>query len=80
MFLDKIIELFLEKDVFWVDVGVYKTEASIVVLVLEGCADDLEHGRNSCAACDHANLAREGGSVLELALGTLDADGVANFE
>lgn len=77
---DQVIELDAEQDIVLVDVGVDERELGRVAGVEERVARDLQHGRDSSSTSDHANLRGEGGCVLELPLGTLDADLVADFE
>ena len=77
---DKGIEFLFQQNVLGVDVGIYERETCAVHGVFECGTDDLKHGGDARAACDHANFTGEGGAVLELALGSLDADGVADLE
>ena len=77
---DEVVELDLEQDVVLVDVGVDEGELGRVAGVEEGVARDLEHGGYASAASDHAEFGGELGGVLELALGSLHLDGVANLE
>ena len=76
----ELVELGAEQDVLDVDVRVDEVQLGLVPGVLECGADDLEHGRDTGTASDHADLLAEGRVVFELALGTLDADLVADFE
>jgi hypothetical protein len=80
VFHDEGIKLLLEENVFVIDISVYETETRAVARVLEGCTDDLKHRSDTCTTSNHAKLARQDGAVLELALGSFDANGVANFE
>ena len=74
------IEFLFQQDVLEVDVRVYERETCAVHGVFECGTDDLKHGSDARATRDHANFAGEGGAVLELALGSLDAYGVADLE
>lgn len=76
----ELVEVGLEEDISLADVRVEEGDGGAVEGVLEGGADDLDHGRDTCAAGDHAEVADEVGSVHEVALGALDADGVADLE
>jgi hypothetical protein len=77
---DESIEFGSKQNVLRVDVGVDEGETGAVSRVIESCADDLEHGCDARATCNHANLATEGWGVLELALWTLHADRVTDAE
>jgi hypothetical protein len=74
------VELVLHEDVLDADVGVDERDLRRVERVLHGCLDDLEHGRDTGAASDHADISREVGAVEEQTLGALDADLLADFE
>lgn len=74
------LDLVLEEDVLLVDVGVDEGDGGVVEGVLQGGFDDLDHGGDTGAAGDHADVRREGGVVDEVALGALDADFVVYFE
>ena len=76
----QLVQLLLQQDIFKVNVRVDQTELRAVLGVLEGGADDLEHGRYAGSACDHAEGSRERGGVGELTFGTFDADGLADGE
>ena len=80
IFGGEVIEFFSEKNVVKVYVGVDEGEFRPVGRVLEGSSDDLEHGCYASTAGNHANVTREGGGVLEEALGATDLDFVAYFE
>ncbi|KAI3481059.1 hypothetical protein L1887_56633 [Cichorium endivia] len=75
----KLVELLLEQDVLLLDVGVDKVDLRLVAGVLEDSTDDLQAGRKSSAAGDHAEVARQAGRVLHLALGALDRDEIADL-
>lgn len=80
MFLRQLIQLRPKQDILGVDVRVDERELGAVEGVLEGGADDLEHGGYARPSCDHADFAAEGGVVLELAFRTFDADFVADLD
>ena len=76
----KLVDLLLEQDVFFVHVGVDEAELGLVGTVTERRTRNLDHGRNASSASNHAEVAREASTVVELALGSLDAYMVANLE
>ena len=76
----QLVKLLLEQDVVRVDVGINERELSAVEGVLERGMDDLQHGSDARPARDHADFTRERRAVVELSLGALDADLVADFE
>ena len=80
VFGGEVVEFFAEQNVVDVYVGVDEGEFRLVGRVFEGSSDDLEHGGYAGTAGDHANVTRQGGGVLEEALGTANLDHVANFE
>lgn len=61
-----------------VDVGVDEGDFGLVCWIGENGAKDLVHGGDTCASGNHAELADEAWTVVKLALGTLDANLVAN--
>ena len=63
-----------------VDVGVDEGDFSLVCGIGENGAQDLVHGGDTCAPGNHAELADEAWTVVELSLGTLDTNLVANVE
>jgi hypothetical protein len=77
---DEGIEFLFQQNVLEVDIGIYERETCAVHGVFECGTDDLKHGGDACATRDHAKFTGEGGAVLELALGSLDADGVTDLE
>lgn len=52
----------------------------LVLRVLGDGADDLQHGSNTRSTGNHTKVADHVGGVLELALGTANLDGLADFE
>lgn len=78
--VEKLFEVVLEEDILFVDVGVYESDGGLVKGIAEGSTDDLDHGGDAGAACDHADVVGDAWRVLEVALGTLDANLVAEFE
>lgn len=57
VFLRKLIQFGAQQDILDVHVGIYECELGTVQRVLQGCTDDLEHGRNSGSSSDHAQFA-----------------------
>ena len=78
MFLGQLVQLFLEQDVVKCDIGIDERKLRLVVWVLEHGSDDLEHRRDAGTACKHTDVRAQSGPVVELALGSFDADMVAN--
>jgi hypothetical protein len=74
------VQLLLEQDILGADIGVDQAEFGLVCGVLQDSANDLEHGRDSGAACYHTQLARETRAVYELAFGAFDVNIVTDFE
>lgn len=74
------IEVLLEQDILHVDVGEEQVDLGGVTsgAATDDSADDLEHGGDSSATCDHAKVAHHVGSVDHGALGSLDFDGLAD--
>jgi len=63
-----------------VDIGIDEGDFGLVYGIGENGAEDLVHGGDTCTSGNHAELADKAGTVIELALGTLDANLVANGE
>ena len=76
----KLIEFLLEQDVFFVHIGIDEAELGLVGTVTERRTRNLKHGGNTRSTSDHTKVARKTLVVVELALGTLDTDVVANLE
>jgi len=79
MDIEKLLEVVLEENVFFIDVGVDEGDGGGVEGVSEGGTDDLDHGCDSSTACDQVEVRRQTGGVTEVALGTLNADGVTDL-
>jgi hypothetical protein len=78
--LGQLIQLLLEKNVLWVDVGVDEAELSPVGGVFESGANDLQHGGDSSPTSNHPNGAGESWGIHELTFGTFDSDLVTNLQ
>lgn len=78
--LGQQVELLLQQNIFGVHVRVDQAELRAVLGVLQSSANDLQHWRDTSAASNHAEVTRQRWRVCELALGTLDAYLVAEFE
>jgi hypothetical protein len=78
--LDEIVQLLLEQNVLDIHVGVDQVQPCLVRGIFEHGADDLQHGRYSGSARNHAQFATELGGVLELASGSFDLDFVAYLQ
>ena len=76
--LCEVIQLGLEQDVFNIDVGVDERDLGLVQGIFHDGANDLEHGSNASAACNHTKVARQGCVVVELSLGSTDTDFLTN--
>jgi len=74
------LKVILEKNIILVDVGVDEGNGSTVEGVPEGGADDLDHGGDTSTTGNQAEMANHVGGVVEVTLGTLDTDGVANLQ
>lgn len=74
------VEVLLEQDILDVDVGEEQVDLGGVTsgAATDDGADDLEHGGDAGAACDHAEVADHVGGVDHGALGALDFDGLAD--
>lgn len=77
---NQVVEFDAEEDIIFVDIGVDDSEFGWVTGVEERVAGDLEHGCDTGTASNHAKFGSKVGSEDELALGTLDADVIANLE
>lgn len=80
IFLREFIEFSTEEDILNVDISVDEGNLRAIKRVFEGSTDDLEHGRNASAACNHTDLASERCMVPELALGSPDTNFIADLE
>ena len=76
----QLVQFGPEQDILWVNIGVNKAELGLVRRVLEGGADDLEHGSDSGSPSDHSELTRQVRGIDEFTLGTLDLHFVSNVE
>jgi hypothetical protein len=76
----KLLKLLSQKYILLIDIGKDEVYLCSVRAVFEDCADDLEHGSDSCAPCNHTECANETGAVDHLTFGAFDFDGVANFQ
>lgn len=77
---DQVIQFDAQQDVFLSNVGVDEAELGWVTGVEEGVADNLEHGGDASSAGNKTKLLGQGWGVDELALGSLDADIIADLE
>jgi hypothetical protein len=80
MLRGEVVQLLFEENVLVVDIGIDKAQLRGVHRVLEDGTDDLKHGCDASTTGNHANFASEAQFVVELALGTLDLNLVANLE
>jgi hypothetical protein len=78
--VEKFLEVIFEENVLFVDVGVYERDGGGVERVPESGTDDLDHGSDTSATSEQAEVASEAGLVTEVALGTLYANSVADLE
>ena len=76
----EVLELLVQEDVGLVDVGVEERHGGLVLRVPEDGTDDLDHWGNTGTSSNHAEVIDEVGGVLEVALGSLDAELVARVE
>jgi hypothetical protein len=69
------IEILFEQDILRVDVGEDEVHFGVVTLATaaDDGLDDLQHGCDASATCDHAEVANHVGGVDHCALGALDA-------
>ena len=77
---NQFIQLSLEQDILWVNVGIDEAELCLVRRVLEGSTDDLEHGSDPGSSSNHPELTGEVRGVDELALGAFNPGLVSNLE
>lgn len=82
LFVDvcEFLKVVLEEDIFRVDISVNEGDGGTIKGVPESGADDLNHGRDSGASCDHAEVFNNIRGIEEIALGPFDTDGLSNFE
>lgn len=80
MDVEKFLEVVLEENVFFVDVGVNEGDGGRVERISESGTDDLDHGGDTCATSDETEVTGHFWLVTEVALGTLDADGITDLE
>ena len=76
----QVIQFLLEQYILHVDIGVDQTELGFILGIFEDSPNDLKHWSYSRATRDHAKLSGETRGIYELALGTFDADLVADFK
>lgn len=76
----QLIQVLLQQNVLRVNVCKDQIHLSIVIWVPQDRLDDLQHRSNPGATGDHAECADKVGAVVKLALGPLNADGLADFE
>lgn len=76
------VNVLLEQDILWVDVGEDEIDLGLVACcaAAQDCLDDLEHGRDTSATRDHAKVSDEVGGVDHGALGTANLDCLTNSE
>lgn len=80
--LGKRIEVLLEQDILGGDVGEDEVNLGLVTsgTATNDGTDDLQHGSDTSATSDHTKVTDHVGSVDESALGSLDAQSLANAE
>lgn len=76
----ELVKLGPEQDIGFGHIPVQQGDTSCVSLVLEGSTDDLEAGRDACAACNHEDLAGIVAVVAHLALGPAEGEGRAHVQ
>lgn len=79
--LGQLVELLLQQDILKVDVSVDEIDFFGGVLgVVQDVRDDLVHGCDAGSACEHAEFGNPAWGVLELSLGSANADFLADLE
>lgn len=76
----KLVQILLQQDVLPVDIGKDQVNLGLVFGVPEDGLDDLQHWGDAGSTSDHTESADEIRAVVEVTLGTLDADGLADLE
>lgn len=76
----QLIQVLLQQNVLHVNICKDQVHLRIVVRVPQDRLDDLQHWGDPGATGDHAKRADEVGAVVKVALGPLDADGLADFK
>jgi hypothetical protein len=76
----KFLEVILEENVLFVDVGINEGDGGGVERISECSTHDLDHWCDAGTTSDHAEVASHTGLVTEVALGTFDADSAAELE
>ena len=76
----QFIQLSLEQDILWVNVGIDEVDLCLVRRVFKGSTDDLEHGSDSGSPSDHSELTRQVWGINEFALGAFNLDLISNLE
>lgn len=76
------IQVFLQENVLRSNVGENEIDLGAIArgAAPDNGADDLQHGRDAGTAGDHAKVTDHVGGVDKGALGTLDADGLADLQ
>ena len=74
------VKFLAEEDVFLVDVGIDERDRGSVCWVAENGTDNLNHGCDASTSSNHAEVRDEAGGILEVTLGTLDAELVTGLE
>ena len=85
VFLDQLLQLLLEENVIWVDIGEDQIDLGGVVAAVAGTVaddrlDDLEHGGDTSATGDHTDVTAHVGGVDHGALGTAHLHGLTDLE
>jgi len=79
MDIEKLLKVILDKNVFFIDVGIDEGDGGGIKGVSEGRMDDLDHECDSSTACNQVEVCSQTGGMMEVALGTLDMDGATNL-
>lgn len=78
--IHELLEIVSQEDILLVDIGVNEADGGLVQGIFESSTDDLDHGGDASTTGKHADVVRETGEIVEVALGALDTDGVTDFE
>lgn len=78
--LGQLVEILLQQDIFWVDVGEDQVDLRLVTgrSSTDDSTDNLQHGSNTSSASNHTEMADHIWSVDHSSLGPTDLDGLAH--
>ena len=85
VFLGELVKVFLEKDIFWGDIGKDEVDTGLIIAAVawspsDDGPDDLQHRCDSSSASDHAQMRDHVGRIDHGPLRTLHPDRLPNLQ